>query len=143
MRLVPPLSEPERLAFIAAARERLGTPFRHRGRTATGLDCSGLLVVALQAAGRDPIDRRTYGRAPDRDRLREAVAAQFGDPVEDQRPGDVVLMRWADRPQHVAIVGDYAHGGLSLIHADNSFGAVTEHRCAAPWLARILEAYRP
>lgn len=142
-RLVPELSNAERLTFIAAARERVGTPFRHRGRTASGLDCIGLLVASMRAAGRDPEDRRTYGRAPDRDRLREAVAAHFGDPVSEPRPGDIVLMRWADRPQHVAIVGDYAHGGLSLIHADNSFGAVTEHRLAAPWAARIVEVYRP
>ena len=45
--------------------------------------------------------------------------------------------------RHVAIVGDYAHGGLSMIHSDNAFGAVTEHRYAAPWAARVLEIYRP
>lgn len=142
-RLIEPLTDDERRAFISAARARIGTPFRHRGRTATGLDCIGLLVVALHAAGRVPVDRRTYGRQPDRDRLRETVREHFGPPVSDMRPGDIVLMRWSDRPQHVAIVGDYAHGGLSLIHSDNAFGAVTEHRYAAPWAARVLEIYRP
>lgn len=143
VRLIAPLTADERRAFIDAARARVGTPFRHRGRTATGLDCIGLLVVALHAAGRVPVDRRTYGRAPDRDKLRETVREHFGPPVADMQPGDIVLMRWSDRPQHVALVGDYAHGGLSLIHADSSFGAVTEHNLAAPWVARIVETYRP
>lgn len=142
-RLVEPLSDTERRAFIDAARACIGVPFRHRGRTERGLDCIGLLVVALHAAGRIPQDRRSYGRAPDRDRLREAVREHFGDPVDAPQPGDIVLMRWTDRPQHVAIVGDYAHGGLSLIHSDNAFGAVTEHRYAAPWVARVVEIYRP
>ena len=137
------MTDAERRAFIDAARARVGVPFRHRGRTDRGLDCIGLLVVALHAAGRTPQDRRTYGRAPDRDKLREAVREHFGEPVSEPQPGDVVLMRWTDRPQHVAIVGDYAHGGLSLIHSDNAFGAVTEHRYAAPWAARVLEIYRP
>lgn len=142
-RLVEPLTHAERRTFIDAARARVGVPFRHRGRTDRGLDCIGLLVVALHAVGRQPQDRRTYGRAPERDKLRESVREHFGDPVDQPQPGDIVLMRWTDRPQHVAIVGDYAHGGLSLIHSDNAFGAVTEHRYAAPWAARVLEIYRP
>lgn len=143
-RLVEPLTDEERGRFIAAARARIGTPFRHRGRSAHSLDCLGLLVVALAAVGRSCEDRRKYGRAPEQDRLRDALAAHFGPPIDDEpQPGDVAVMRWVDRPQHVAIFGDYLHGGLSVIHSDAAFGAVTEHRFAGPWCSRVMEIYHP
>lgn len=143
-RIVEPLSEAECVAFVAAARARIGTPFRHRGRSEHRLDCLGLLVVALAAVGRQCDDRRKYGRAPEQDRLREALAAHFGPAITDEpRPGDVAVMRWVDRPQHVAIFGDYLHGGLSVIHSDGSFGAVTEHIFAEPWCSRVREIFRP
>lgn len=52
-------------------------------------------------------------------------------------------MRWDIRPQHVGLLGDYVHGGLSLIHADAMFGAVVEHSFSGDWIARTIEVYRP
>ena len=38
--------------MIAAARACIGTPFHHQGRRpGAGLDCIGLIVIALRAAG--------------------------------------------------------------------------------------------
>lgn len=143
--LIPRLSAAERTAFIAAARSQVGRPFKHRGRTDSGVDCLGVVALALRAVGRDPEDARLYGRhpEPEAEQLRASMRLHFGEPVTDLQPGDVVLMRWYRQPNHVAVVGDYVLGGLSLIHALAQTQRVVEHRLAAPWPDRIVEAYRP
>lgn len=147
-RLIPRLSAAERTAFLAAARSYLGVPFKHRGRSRRGVDCLGLLSVSLAEAGHVPQqDERLYGRLPEPDgaKLRAALCDHFGDPIPLDRmtPGCVVYMRWHRRPNHVAIVGDYYLGGLSLIHSLAEADHVVETRLADPWPRRILEAWRP
>jgi uncharacterized protein YijF (DUF1287 family) len=65
-------------------------------------------------------------------------------PTSSMQPGDVVWIRFEREPQHLAIVGDYVHGGLSLIHAYNGAGPsrVCEHRLDAEWRNRIVAAWR-
>ena len=147
-RLVPPLDAAERAAFIAEARTYLRMPFRHAGRSRRGVDCVGLVAVALAAVGREVADRRDYGRDPVRDGLRDVLVEHFGDPVEGEaQPGDVVLMRWhtAEAPlfNHVGILTEYPLGGLALLHALGANREVVEHRLADPWPRRIVEVYRP
>lgn len=141
MRLVAPLTAEESAAFVAAARGLVDTPFLHRGRSPRGADCIGLVKLALN---RDTADERLYGREPEPEglKLRATLREHFGDPVP-LSAGCVVLMRWHGLPNHVAIVGDYLHGGLSLIHAYARVGRVVETRLAAPWPRRIVEAYKP
>lgn len=154
-RLVPPLTAVERVEFIAEARTYLRVPFRHTGRTRRGVDCVGLVAVALAAVGREVADRRDYGRDPVRDGLREVVRAHFGDPVWQKgdpldvlQPGDVPLMRWHEPNGvqlccHVGILTPYPLGGLAMIHALSQNRQVVEHRLADPWPRRIVEVYRP
>ena len=42
-----------REGFLAEARKLLGTPWRHRGRSARGVDCVGLLLLAGWNSGAD------------------------------------------------------------------------------------------
>jgi cell wall-associated NlpC family hydrolase len=147
-RLVTPLSAAERTGFLECARSKLGTPFRHRGRSERGLDCVGLVGVCLQSVGREIADRPHYGRDPVADGLRDVLVAHFGDPVTDWQAGDVVLMRWhqdngTDLFNHVAILADYYLGGFALIHALKEANRVIETRLAGPWPRRIVEAWRP
>jgi cell wall-associated NlpC family hydrolase len=131
--------------MVAAVRRLVGTPFKHRGRDERGIDCIGVVRFGLVAAGRDPADYRLYGREPEPDgeRLRGVLRDHFGEPVSDLQPGDVVLMRWHNLPNHVAVVGDYYLGGLSLIHALAQERRVVEQRLAGLWPKRIVEGYRP
>lgn len=127
---------------VQAARRYLGTPFRHRGRSASGLDCAGLVWRSYYDLGTTLPDIRWYGREPHRDGLREVVREAFGDPVHRPPiPGDVLLMRFNREPHHLAIVGDYP-GSLSLIHSYGDAGRVVEHRLDPFWCGRILEIYR-
>ena len=131
---------------VAEARKWIGTKWRHRGRNELGIDCIGLVIKAISAGGVEVKDRRDYSREPWRDGLRAALLDHLGEPVDksDMQPGDVVLMKWAnqDGPGHVGVIGNYAYGGLSLIHA-YSMSAVCEHGLDEDWRNRIVEVYRP
>jgi cell wall-associated NlpC family hydrolase len=95
--------------FVAVAERFLGTPYRWGGKTALGLDCSGLVQVALQAAG----------LACPRDS--DMQAADLGEPVPKTAwshlaRGDLVFWRG-----HVGLMTDPAH----LLHANGHHMAVT------------------
>lgn len=136
--------------MVAAARDLIGTPFRHCGRGAK-VDCIGLVVVALKAVDREVQDARAYGRSPEPEgkRLREVLCAHFGNPLKTLKPGAVVTMHWHGQPNHVGIVAETPyrdHEGnrcLSVIHADSNAGRVVEHRLSRPWDRRVIEGWLP
>jgi cell wall-associated NlpC family hydrolase len=91
--------------FVAVAERFLGTPYLWGGKTALGLDCSGLVQIALQAAGfACPRDSGPQERA-----LGEAVA------LAELRRGDLVFWKG-----HVAIARDRD----TIIHANAHHMAV-------------------
>ncbi len=131
---------------VAEARSYKGVPWRHRGRSRRGIDCIGLVVLALAAGGFMMRDRTNYGREPWRDGLQREMREHFGEPVSDWQPGDVALMRWDNTPEpsHVALIGAHPLGGLSLIHSySHATGGVCENGIDAVWQKRIVEVYRP
>ena len=143
----PPLSDAERLAFIAEARTYVadGVRFRHQGRSRRGVDCAGLLLVSMAAIGRPIADLEAYGREPLGGGLRAMMVTNLGEPIpkDEMRPGDMVLMRFLGEPSHVGLIGDYLYGGLSLIHTFAQVRKVVEHRIDSEWNDYILEVFRP
>jgi len=109
--------------FVAVAERFLGVPYLWGGKTALGLDCSGLVQVALTAAG-IPCPR-------DSDMQEQALGAPVLSPEEEvlQR-GDLIF--WRD---HVAIVRDSA----TLIHA-NAFHMAVAIEPLVEAIARIRVA---
>ncbi|MBO0763072.1 MAG: C40 family peptidase [Hyphomicrobiaceae bacterium] len=89
--------------FVAVAEQFVGTPYVWGGKTRLGLDCSGLVQVAMHAAG---------GPCP---RDSDLQMTELGTPVETGRDLDGVqrgdLIFWKD---HVAIV---SHAS-TLLHAN-------------------------
>lgn len=139
------LTVKEREAFIAAARGYLGTRFRHQGRSKRGVDCAGLIVVSLEAIGRQYSDVPAYSREPRKQGLRAALVANLGQPVDiaKMRSGDVALMAFRGEPSHVGIVTDYPAGGFALLHTFAQMRKVVEHRMDGQWLGYITEVWRP
>ena len=89
-----------------------------------------------------PAPPENYGREPQLDTFMAAIVAALGPAVPGPaQVGDVVTLRTAQHPHHVAFVGDYP-GGLSLVHASGEHGRVVEHRLSPEYLARIVTIHR-
>ena len=134
---------------VAEARRWMGTPFHHQGRRhAVGVDCAGLVIgVARELSLVSPdFDITGYRRDPDGFGLLAHCDAHMRRITRDDMGlGDVLVIRWAQHPQHLGIVADYRHGGLSLVHAyqaPGKRGEVVEHRLAPHLMAQFVAAYR-
>lgn len=129
---------------VAHARSMLGVRWRHMGRKPWAVDCAGLVLLSLRAAGWPKTDSpASYGREPWEDSLRKTLSENLGQPVDDMRPGDIVLIRWGKHdPSHVGVIGDYTFGGLSIIHADNVHGVI-ETALTGQIKDSVIETYRP
>jgi cell wall-associated NlpC family hydrolase len=110
-------------ALALAAESLVGVPFRMHGRDPQhGLDCVGLLEVALRRIGRAAVLPRHYSL-----RVREPFAwlpdpAELGFVIAGPRsePGDVLLVRPGPMQAHVMIVAAdgaaiHAHAGLRRV----------------------------
>jgi dipeptidyl peptidase-like protein/NlpC/P60 family protein len=106
---------------VAVAERFLGTPYLWGGKSSLGIDCSGLVQLALAACG-IPCPRDT-------DMQEKALGSALGLPPElaQLRRGD--LLFWKG---HVAIVRDAA----TLVHANGHRMAVT-YEAVAPAIERI------
>jgi cell wall-associated NlpC family hydrolase len=107
--------------FVAVAERFVGTPYLWGGKTALGLDCSGLVQIALVACGRScprdsDMQERALGVAVDHQSL--SFKLERGD-----------LIFW---PGHVAIARDRD----SLVHA-NAFHMAVVIEPAGEAIARI------
>lgn len=114
---------------VAAARAELDTPWMHQGRLpGLALDCAGLVIVTARRLGlvAEAWDINGYARTPDGSMA--GVCAEHMQPIGELELGAVLLLAVHEDPQHLAIVGDYRHGGWSLIHAASRAGRVIETR---------------
>lgn len=137
-----------RSAIVAAARALVDTPYGHQGRV-PGLrgriDCIGVPVVVAWATGAKPRAWNVagYRPIPDGHTMLRRLRAEMGREItrDAMQPGDLAVLDWGQFPHHVAIIGDYYLGGLSMIHADNIKRKVVEHRLVIDAPARFVTAF--
>lgn len=140
------MTAPTRSDVVATARTWLGTPFHHQARLqGIGVDCVGLVIGVARTLGLVPpdFDVQAYPRTPDGTSLMHLVHLHMrGLQVDEQmRPGDVVVVRFDADPQHLGILGDYQHGGLSIIHAAAQPGRVIETRLMFSRSMQFVQAF--
>jgi hypothetical protein len=106
--------------FAAVAERFVGSPYLWGGKTSLGVDCSGLVQLALNACGHQ-CPRDTYRQE-----------AALGKPIalSDLRRGDLIFWKG-----HVAIAVD----SESMVHA-NAFHMAVAIEPVAEAIARIREA---
>jgi Bacterial dipeptidyl-peptidase Sh3 domain/NlpC/P60 family len=110
--------------FVAVAERFLGTPYLWGGKTSIGLDCSGLVQLALAACG-IPCPRDT-------DMQEQALGAPLAHPhgLTQFRRGDLVFWKG-----HVAIVRDEA----TVVHANASRHMAVAFEATADAIRRIRD----
>jgi len=126
---------------MSAVRACIDTPFHHQGRSpGVGIDCIGLIIIAMIAANIKVNDRTDYGRRPDKDSLINALEEHGATPIEKEaaRAGDVLVFRYDNQPQHVAL----ATSENTMIHSFAPAGKVVETHMGDYWKRRIVTAYR-
>lgn len=129
-----------RTDIVEHARAWIETPYQHQARMrVVGCDCLGLLVGVARELGlvAPDFDVNGYARQPDGRSMIE-LCSQYLRRIDPNAmaPGDVVSISFPRRgsvdvrPQHLGILGDYRHGGFSLIHAAQNARPprVIEHR---------------
>lgn len=135
-----------RAAVVQAARAWLETPFHHQARLkGVGVDCAGLVIGVARELALVPADFDVggYARTPDGSSLMDAATQHMtGIEREAMQPGDVVVVRFDAEPQHFGILGDYRHGGLSIIHAASHAGRVIETRLMFSRAMHFVAAFR-
>jgi|SRR5690606_15756706 len=107
-------------ALVKAAEKYLGVPYRWGGASKSGVDCSGLVVLAFQDAYGVTPPRTTYGQEPWKELTKVSRS--------DLSPGDLVF--W---PGHVAIyvgAGKVIHApgtGKKVKYADIEYAGPTKN----------------
>jgi cell wall-associated NlpC family hydrolase len=109
--------------FVAVAERFAGTPYLWGGKSSLGIDCSGLVQIALNAAG--------TGCPRDSDMQMDGLGRALSG-AEQKKPQRGDLMFWKG---HVAIVRD-AH---TIVHA-NAYHMATAVETTSEAIARIRQA---
>lgn len=105
---------------VRTARQWIDTPWMHQGRQPmVALDCVGLPICDARELGlvAPDFDVGGYGRTPDGSMM--ALCARFMIRIPRIELGCIVVVTSAKTAHHMGIIGDYRHGGWSLIHACN------------------------
>lgn len=96
--------------FVDVAERFIGTPYLWGGRTRIGIDCSGLIQIALESAG-IPAPRDT-----DMQQLELGSTVLVPDNLDGLMRGDLVFWKG-----HVGVMAD----GIMMVHANAHHMAVT------------------
>lgn len=135
-----------RALVVAAARSLLSTPYHTHARLpGVGVDCLGVPILAARISGLKPddFDIQGYSMTPDGSLLRGCDQHMQRIQREQLAPGDVVVATFGAMPHHVGVVGDWRHGGLSMIHADDyRHHKVIEHRLWFAGAMKFVAGYR-
>nr|WP_315210074.1 NlpC/P60 family protein [uncultured Albidiferax sp.] len=126
-------------AFLAELQTWEGVLYHHQGRNRHGVDCVGLGLAALQAQGVVVDAPTNYSRAAQGQALLthlEASGLLKPLPLDTRAPGDILVFRIRENPQHVGI----ALAADRMIHADAGNG-VRSVTLSPLWIARIVARY--
>lgn len=104
--------------IVARARDWIGVPWRHQGRSRqSGVDCVGLIVVVAGALDLPLEDMTDYQRQSDGVMLLQELHRRFEViPISHFKIGDIGVFQEGGFPLHVGFLNPDCRGG-TVIHA--------------------------
>lgn len=118
----------ERKEICEETRTHLGTPYHHQGRLKKiGEDCAGVIFNVARAVNRyKGGDYTDYSMLPDGYRMQNTLRTYAGKEksINDMQAGDILLMRFATDPQHLAILVEDGY----IIHSYLRMGKVVKEQ---------------
>jgi cell wall-associated NlpC family hydrolase len=102
---------------VAEARQWVGVPWLHQGRSHAGVDCVGLVVLVAASFGLVADDRTDYARNPNSAALLAHLRRQLVRVAPTANHiGVVGIFRQSNRACHVGIIS-WRDNALHLVHA--------------------------
>ncbi len=132
----------DKTSFLRAVEGMMGTKFRHQGRVpGVGVDCVGVVVCALKAAGGLVNDKTDYSRIPSNGVLVKSIK-EHCDQINRSEVtlGDIMLFHFGHEPQHVAVITSM--DPITLTHAYSSSGKVVKNGFDDVWERRLIACFR-
>jgi len=138
--IIPETITPE--TVIAEARGWLGVPWRHQGRTRSGIDCVGLVVCVAHALHLSDYDSTGYSRRAQGQGFVEHFRSNMDSvAIPEARPGDVLVFADQAYPCHCGFLTERL-GHPYLLHAHATRRQVIEEPYAGEWPDKIKFAFR-
>ena len=116
-----------------------GTPFHHQGRNKFGVDCIGMLLMALDDQGIKPYASRDYDHTPEDGLLIKQIEESglcYKRDVALRQRGDILIFLIRRHPIHLSVY----LGDDRMIHAVLKYG-VRIVPMSAMWLNRLHACY--
>jgi cell wall-associated NlpC family hydrolase len=128
--------------IVTEARGWLGVPWRHQGRTRSGIDCVGLVVRVALALGVSDYDSTGYSRRAQGQAFVEHFRSNMdGVAIPVARPGDVLVFADQAYPCHCGFLTEWL-GHPHLLHAHATRRQVIEEPYAGEWPVKVKFAFR-
>ena len=129
-------------SIVAEARTWLGVPWRHQGRSRTGVDCAGLVIQVARALELADYDTTAYSRRPQGQGFVAHFQAQMdGVAIPQAQAGDVLIFADQAYPCHCGFLTEW-RDRPHLLHAHATRRQVIEEPYTGEWPAKVKFAFR-
>lgn len=118
------------------ARELVGAPYRAFGRSRSGLDCAGLVVLIARELGWTVADEQHYNATLSSGLFARKLAASF--PSGDRNEIGAVLLFRLHGLEHAGV----RTSATKMVHAWRRAGRVVETTIPESWARMITGAFR-
>lgn len=122
------------------ALELIGTPYHHQGRLAgVGGDCAFVPIYIAIKNNLPYGDVSNYSRIPDGKTLRDTLKNNTEKEVTlaEAEPGDILLMRFMNEPQHIAILMP----NNQILHSYIRARKVVIHNFDESWREKVVGVF--
>lgn len=143
-----------RAEFINAARQYIGTPFSHQGRSKKILDCGGLVLLSLKNLNLSSLEELGYASFPVDGRF-DQLLTDHADALgftsryphkfdgTELLPGDLLSFDYnnGEGTRHIALVTKFEDGRYWILDAQPVYG-VTEKPFSFPFSKATVTGWR-